>query len=961
VANRNWVIGAGVVLAVGCAGAAFAESKPSAEAIPVRRTVTQDPAIRSGVLPNGMRYLLLRATLPAKGLSLRLGVDTGSFEEQESERGYAHLIEHMAFRATRSAPDGGLERLFAPLGVAFGRDQNAKTSVFATTYQLDFAAADEHGIDEGFHWLRDVADGVVFPAAAVATERNVVVAEKQSRESPETLMSEAVSRFQIPELRTVNRLPGGTPEALAAATPDKLRAFYERWYRPDNAVLVVVGDQPVEALEARVKATFSSWLGKGERPARAPYGTLDQGRGLDSFTAMAAGLPTIVSACRIQPPLPRDTSEIDRTTRETRNAVWQGILAERFKTLINAGNSGLLGAAMIENGQREFSGTCLLVVPAAGNWEKGLAVAQAELRRFAKDGPTEHELEVQLEEGRGRLRGAISLAEAQTAPTRADRILTQALDGRPVPSSREALHAYDVAVEDLDPATVRASLAAAWSGTGPLVTLVLPKPVDREILRTAWLKGDGGSALAAFNDRKTLPWGYTDFGKPTAIVRREEVKDPGFVRLYYANGVILNFKQSALEKNEVEIRARFGAGRREIPNGDLLAGMLGSGLLSAGGLGKLSAEDMQASLRGTSWPFTLQLGNDAFHLVSGTTQANLEIQLQVFAAFMTDPGFRPAIDERLPDAIEIMTRMYRSDPAAVLSDAFIDAVDPGNPELMPPRATMDAWHSADFARLLKPALTSAPVELTIVGDVDEATAIRLVGSTFGALPQRAERDGARPDARFLRLPDRTFPVIHVTHDGPADRGAARLVWPLYVASPSRRAEEYALKLAAAVFDTELRQRIRTELGKSYSPHVTTQMPDDANQGLLAADIESSPADLESLVGEAEAVARKIAAGGITAEEIEAARRPMLSQFAAVRGRNTWWAAALDGSAAKPEVTQEATEFVPLMTSVTLDQVKAAAAKWLVRAPIVAIATPASAPRSAAGGAAPPAAHKGGGR
>ncbi|MEO9131086.1 MAG: insulinase family protein [Sphingomonas sp.] len=956
---RNSLMGAGVVLALGAAGVACAQETPAAEAIPVRRTVVADPAIRAGTLPNGMRYFIMKAASPAKGLSLRLGIDAGSFEENASERGYAHLIEHMAFRATRSAPDGGLDRRFAPLGVAFGRDQNAATTIFTTTYKLDFATADEHGIDQGFGWLRDVADGVVFPNGAVATERGVVLAEKQSRDSPEALLSEAVARFHTPGLRSIDRNPVGTPEALAAATPERLRSFYERWYRPENAVLIVVGDQPVEALEARIKAGFSSWQGKGERPVQPPYGTIAPDRGLDTFSTGAPSLPNLISACRVRPPLPHDISEIDRTVKEVRDGIWKGIIAERFQSLVDAGDSGLVGAAMMDNDERDQAGICLIVAPSGGKWEKALAVAQAELRRFARDGPTEHELETQIEAGRAVLRGAISVADGRTAPARADAILRRALDGRPTPAPREAMHAYDVAVEDLDPATVKARFAAIWSGPGPLVTLVMPQQVDVATVRAAWVKGEGGTALAAFSDRKTLPWDYTVFGTPTAMVEREEIKDPGFTRLRFANGVILNFKQFTLEKNSVEVRAQFGAGRREIPNKDLMAAQLASGLLAAGGLGRMTATDMSASLAGQTWAFKLQVGNEAFGLASSTTNASLEIELQVLAAFMTDPGFRPSIDERLPDAVEIMSRMYFSDPAGALSEAFLGAVDPEDPERMPPRATMDAWRSADFSRLLKPALTTAPVELTIVGDVDEDVAIRLVARTFGALVPRPPRDGARGDTRFLRVPDHSFPVIRKTYQGPADRAAAQLVWPLYVANASRRSEEYALKLTAAIFDTELRQRIRTELGKSYSPQVATQTPDDADQGILVAQMESKPADVKQLVAEAQAVARKIAAGGITADELEAARRPMLTQIAALRGRNVWWAAAMNGSARNPAITEEAIGMVPLMSAITLDQVKAAAAKWLARPPIVTIVTPDSG--SSAGAAPVTSLHKGRGQ
>ena len=148
----------------------------------------------------------------------------------------------------------------------------------------------------------------------------------------------------------------------------------------------------------------------------------------------------------------------------------------------------------------------------------------------------------------------------------------------------------------------------------------MPKQVDVAAVRTAWLKGEGGAALAAFSDHKTLPWDYTAFGTPTVLVGREEIKDPGFTRLRFANGVILNFKQSTLEKNSVEVRAPIRCWSPRIPNQDLIAAQLASGLLSAGGLGRLTATDMSASLAGEAWAFKLQIGNEAFDLTSSTTQ-----------------------------------------------------------------------------------------------------------------------------------------------------------------------------------------------------------------------------------------------------------------------------------------------------------------------------------------------------
>lgn len=913
------------------------DGKPAVDS--VRRSVVQDPEVRAGVLPNGMRYAIMHASVPAHGLSLRLGIDVGSFEEQDAERGFAHFIEHMAFRATRSAPQGDIDRRFSALGAAFGRDLNAATKLDATTYRLDFAETDERAADEGFRWLRDVADGVLFRDAEVTAERGVVLAEMNSRDGPEKAVHQAIGRFQAPGARGTARDPIGLVETLTAARADTLRAFYDRWYRPENAVLVVAGSQSVDLIEQKLRAAFSSWQGKGAAAPRAAPGKIDFGQGLDTFTTAAPALPSLVSACHARPAAPRGEDELVRYTGEIRAALWRDILNERFKTLVNAGNSGLLGAMMMSGETPEFGQTCLIVVPPGDGWEKGLAAAQAELRRFVANGPTEAEVETGIEEGRAALRGAINGAAARTAAARADDALDRMLDHRPVLSPREAMHAYDLAVEDLDAPAVKAIAAAGWAGPATRVAVVLPKQVDRELVRAAWARNESGTALAAYVDHAGVAWPYTDFGKPGVVTAREVVAEPGFVRLHFANGVILNFKQTALEANGVELRARFGHGRHDLPANGYLGATFGSALFAEGGLGRLSAEDIQRSMHGTKWRFQYQIGTDFFQFSSSTSTANAQTQLQVFAAFMSDPGFRSTTDERLPGAVDIAYRSMSINPGLAAGEAMLAQVDPDDPERLPPIAVMAALRSTDFDRLLRPALTTAPIELTVVGDISEEVATELVAATFGALPARTAPAAAQTDPHFLRFPDRAFPVIRASHGGPADRAAASVIWPLYVAEPERRREEYALKLVAGVFNDQLRHRARVELGKTYSPEVATAMPDHADQGMLTAQIEALPADIDAMVTETEAVAARLRSGAITADEVEAVRRPLLSQAAAAQGKNSWWAAALSGSSHSNAVTRELTGYVPLLSAITLDEVKAAAAKWLARPPIVTIATP----------------------
>jgi zinc protease len=129
------------------------------------------------------------------------------------------------------------------------------------------------------------------------------------------------------------------------------------------------------------------------------------------------------------------------------------------------------------------------------------------------------------------------------------------------------------------------------------------------------------------------------------------------------------------------------------------------------------------------------------------------------------------------------------------------------------------------------------------------------------------------------------------------------------------------------------------MGKTYSPTVGSAMPDAADEGFLAAAMEATPADIDSLVGAARAIAAELAAGKISQEEVDSARDPMVAARVQAQSRNEAWAGILAASVRHPEAFDELLAFKGQMQSLTLADVRAAAAKWLARAPFVSTALP----------------------
>jgi zinc protease len=923
-----------------CAAAALLALSGPARAIdplPATAKAVPDPAVRTGAFANGLRYAVMRNNSPARAVSIRLAVRAGSYDEEEAEGGFAHFIEHMAFRSTRQAPEGSLDSRFANLGVAFGRDENAVTGFETTIYQMDLPVADPAAVAKVLEWLRGAADGILFAPAAVELEKGVVVAEQRARTSPTTLAGREAARFQAPELRSTGRDVGGTEASVRAATPAALQAFYDRWYRPDNAVLVIVGDAEADALLKAAEAAFGSWTGRGAPGIRARPVELPK-RGLDAFTRSGPSLPLAQSACRVAPlDGPRDSS-LERMRRETLSQIWVTILTDRATQATAKPGSALLGTApMVNRGLPDARIACLIAVPNSGKWREGLAEAQAELRRFAETGPTPLEVETATEQLRSRLRAAVYQSGTRATRDLAQGIVESAMTDTPYLDPKEAMRVYDLLVAGLTPADVKRAFEADWSGNGPLLVMTGPDEVSPADLAAAWRSNETAAPLATFTDRETAEWAYLKFGKRGKIASRQT--GPDFTRLVFRNGVALNFKQTDFQSGGVEIRVRFGHGERALSADERAPMSLAVGLFPNGGLGKMDYSDIGSALANTTWAFTLEARPTAFVINSSTLSDNVAQQMHLLAAYMTDPGFRPLIDEKLPTALDLSYRMFDTDPSMVATLTLERALFPGR-ETLPPRERLAAYRAADFERMLKPALTRSPVEVTIVGDIAEAEATRAVAETFGALPPRPALPPASGPGPFRYFPKPLPPPVTGTHRGPADKAAALLAWPLYVASPERRREEYAIHLLRSILETRLLRQVRVVMGKVYAPNVGLATPDDADQGALTVTLEATPEELRPLVEATLGVAGDLAGGAISQEELDAARTPVLASADQAQRDNGAWASIIAYAALEPAALRELTGLRADLEALTLDDVRRAAATWLKPAPMVSRALPA---------------------
>ena len=233
---------------------AFNDYEP-ADADPTLLGVDADVLI--GTLDNGLRYYLRSNDSPAESVEMRLVVNAGAVLDPEGAEGVAHFLEHMLFNGTERFSKNELVQALRSIGTDFGPDLNAFTSADETVYMFDFQLDDPEALDLAFEVLSEWVSAATLRPDDVEAERGIVLDEYRLRsESASGRISDFLDAIYYTGSIYEDMLIGGNEESIAAITTEQLREFYETWYRPDNAAVVVVGDLPVTEMEQKVEQFF---------------------------------------------------------------------------------------------------------------------------------------------------------------------------------------------------------------------------------------------------------------------------------------------------------------------------------------------------------------------------------------------------------------------------------------------------------------------------------------------------------------------------------------------------------------------------------------------------------------------------------------------------------------------------------------------------------------------------------
>ena len=863
----------------------------------LRSDLPLDPAVRSGTLPNGLRYLIRPNAEPRGRVSLRLLVASGSLLETGSERGLAHFIEHMAFRGTAAFPHSSLTTALERRGIGLGPDSTAFTSYDYTVYHLELPDVRPDTLRFGLNAFREYASAVTFAPEDIERERGVVLSEQDTRNTPQERLFEANLRFLWPASRQSRRAPIGLEACIRSFTRDQFVAFYDAWYRPERMAVIVVGDIDPAGIEALVREIFGPLAARA--PARAEPADLVPER---------AARPTIgiqsddgLSGVRIffthpQPrPDPVDTHAV-RVAALHRSLAF-AMFAKRLEWDAHRRNAAFVSPAVTTD--TYLPGWEVVSFSAAGQtdqWARVAAELEQEHRRAYLLGFTADELRL------AKTRLANDYEEAvRSAPTRRSEWLAAQAESYLLYGGALATPAawqHDLAA-DLEAATPEDCLRAfrrAWTADALHVLIA----ANSKFTATA---GQVGATLNASrqvavhppDNQPAIEFAYTTFGPAGTLVRDSYLGDIDAHLSEFTNGVKLNFKPTKFEADMVEVSVRVGTGKLSQPDTepglDLLAnyGLIGSGI------GRHTTEELDQVLARHLLSVGFSIEPDACCFTAHCTRRELPLALRVITAYLTDPAFRP---EAMTDTRAALGSLYSSLNAAASGPLSqnVERVMTGFNSLVGLAAPDEAYARIfpELAHWLKPQFKHGAIELSVVGDTTWAETAAAVGETLGALPSRepyAVPSLAEP-IRFVSAPPKPF-----IYDLPTSIRQVALGWYWPVKDLADVHQERRCRLLAAVLGELLNLRLRQELGATYTPSADFVQYDgwpDFSYFSLRADVAfaEGPHAARIIRRELEAML----AHGIDDDVFERAKRPFLTAREEDLRSNSYWCHTVLGDA-----------------------------------------------------------------
>jgi zinc protease len=904
-----------------------------------------DPDTVRGRLGNGLVYYLRSNDNPGASVSMRLAVDAGSVLQEADQSGVAHFLEHMLFNGTEQFPDNELTAVLRGFGAAFGADVNAYTSSDETVYELTMPNDDEV-VDTGLDVLQQWLTAATIDPDQVTSERGVVLDEFRLREgSVDGRAFAAIDRLFLDGTPYEGQQPIGTEEAISAMIPEPLRRFYDTWYRPDNAAIVVVGDIDVEDVEQGIIERFADTAARGDTPERP---AIELTTRTDPAASVFADPDLTNGYAFVTLPLARaDGQSLEALTqRDLLDQLAFDIIATRLSDDALAGDAPFRSAAATSSSYvRPLDAPEISVEVAGDGVEDSVTAILDEYERVRRFGVTDAEVARAVDTVRSSNQAALDGQGSRQDVDFADAFVADFLDDQGLASDERQYEFVEAVLDRATPETIAWAFVDRWERAAAHVFVGLPDgeaaaaPTVDELLaivaatstRPLEPRADGAAAIESL---MTAP-------EPVEEIDRTDLAgDAAFesfepTMLEFANGVRVVINPSTIVEGYLQFDGRSPGGLSAIDEADLPDAMAAGEVVYESGVGDIDPVAFDAFVADRELDLFSSVNVFTEDLTGYAATKDMEALFQYVHLLMSDPRVDAvALDNHLARAVPLAENPA-SDPEYAQAVALLDARydDPRFLELTPAQlATVDA---AGIERVMRDRYGDASDWVfAISGDFEVDVVEDLARRYLGTLPAT----GRVESTDFVEPAPPRGVVRETVRAGQGEQASVAALWTA-PASADRRDDTVGL-IVAEVLSNRLVERLREELGETYSPSASFQITGGATPNAeLYVSVSSSPELIDQVATQVVLEIDDLRQAGPSEEEFAAAQAVVVEQLGFIDNYsiNDELLELLVDPAGNPDIRDYLDEFY-VAQEIDRDEVAAAFRRWTPPGQFIQIVT-----------------------
>ncbi|MBW6520454.1 MAG: insulinase family protein [Desulfoarculaceae bacterium] len=884
-----------------------------------------DPALVFGRLDNGFRYVLLRNQEPKGRVGIYLNVQAGSLHETEEQRGVAHFLEHMVFNGSTHFPPGSLVDYFQSIGMSFGGDTNAHTSFDETVYRLLLPGASREELEKGLLVMADYGRGALLSEEEIERERGVILSEKRARDSVGYQSREAGLAFTLRGTRIPERMPIGVLEVLNKVDRVTMKSFYDAWYRPEKMILVVVGDVDPLLIEPLIRDRFKGLRGEGAAPVCPDFGKVSH-MATDFFYHHEPEMgSTEVTIETVWNEL-EESDSLALQSRQIREAAAERIVHHRLESLLEQNDIPFTKG---ESQSGMFLGRIGYGMISAKTdpekWQSSLGLIEQVLRQALLYGFTEQELQRVKKEMLAELDSAVLRAATRDSHELASQLIQRLNRNKVLMSPQQEQKVLSPLIANIGVNEVHDSFQAIWNHKARLIQVAGNAGLSEKDPLLQIKK----SYELATTKKVTPPQAGTDLVFPyqqlaadMSPAREQLLPEVKGERIVFANGVIVNLKQTKFQDNEVQLSADFGHGKQGEPRPGLA--LLAERVVNDSGTSRLAQSELDQILAGSSVKLDFKVSEASFSWKGSAVTKDLELMFQMLQARFNDPVVRENAYKKAMQGFEQMYGQMTNDVSGIMQLSGESFLAGGNTSFgLPPWQEFAALNASQVRSWVNPALLSGRLEISLVGDFDRQQVRELARTYLAPLAKRGQGEAT---AKQLYFP--VGETLRLTVESSIDKAMLVVAWPTADFWDIERTRR--LYLLSQIFSDRLRKVIREKLGATYSPqvfnHPSRIYP---GYGVLRAQLIVAPDQINLLSSEVVQVASDLWKSGVTVEELERAKAPMLTSLKdMVRTNGYWLNSVLALSSRYPQQLQWPATILSGFESVTREQLSVLAREYL---------------------------------